>query len=859
VPDRRAYTQELERLQDTPAAPANVRPDNDSTVSALQHSTYLGVDSRIIFGRIVDCVAYAHMYKVQPERGGPPKLCAGCAGSNFQLFGATELNTYNVGSGVLFWSNPQASLGYILCGVPDFMFEAVAAMSDMIVQGSNVGLRVDGVHKAPFYLTGGGGLQDRSGGRPFDGLTVGEWGAMAETGLAFFLDPFLAYARVDEETGLFLFYHDQLARLAGHNLQLWSAFRHREELDDQNEPHGVDGWTHQMFEVKGAFFPGNDVSRDFSAAEVQVGENWYSATEPLDDEQVPFHRRRSFSGYLGQGGLELLCVPPEGIVSGHLNLLPEPLVYPGVYEQAVAVDGTLGVRSAKGVIISKRPIIPTPKQIALPQGREGDGPANYKFSGIYGNGPPHVVGDIRGPTAGEASQVRAAAAADYYDYLFNWTALHPFAYHDLDWYIPEEPALPGAAAMAAGVPPYGDLATLPYLPTPTPFTLNVDERYGDVVYFPNSSMIALLEDGGILLVDGWGSELLMSAGNIRLSCPGDVWQLPGRNANTWAGYDVIQRAHNEVNLTANQGNVRIKAEQSVLGLAGNGGCGGFLWESRAVQVGYQYDPHDPAVTGFVVRCPHSAVALMGHDMLLTTAYPHQGGHVVVDAGTEKVLLHGDLIEAYADSGIYLAPGNVPFEFWPEGANFGANLGVDGKLAVTECAMVGESVASPKLIGHLFDYNEAASTAVDLAVLAVQDRATESATYVLEAMADVKELDTVAPDFDQVQFELRDADEYLTEGLVVYEPRWHQVARLTGQALVYWVESPCTDDRGAESLPHPGLAVWKDVLAYSLQDLVLHDDWTGLAVGRGLAYEEAEYAAPLLVELDGNFPIITNPV
>jgi len=58
---------------------------------------------------------------------------------------------------------------------------------------------------------------------------------VAETGLMLHMDPWWAHLRVDEETGLYLFYHDQLTRLAGHNMQIRSMLGEREELDDQNE------------------------------------------------------------------------------------------------------------------------------------------------------------------------------------------------------------------------------------------------------------------------------------------------------------------------------------------------------------------------------------------------------------------------------------------------------------------------------------------------------------------------------------------------------------------------------------------------------------------------------------------------
>jgi hypothetical protein len=820
----------------------------------------LHVEPRLLFGRIVDCVAYGHLYKVQLERSGQIILCTSSGQGTFQLVGARVINTYNYGCGVIVFYHPQSPLGFILCALPDFMFDGTSGMADFLVQGSNVGLRTDGVHKFPFFMAGAGGLEDRSGGRPFDSLPVGEWGAITETGLAFFLDPFLAYMRVDEETGLFLFYHDQLARLAGHNLQIWSAGRQREELDDQNEFIGEEGWTHQLFEARGTFGPltGTAVSRSYGSSDTQVASPWYSALEPAYDDQVPFHRRRSYRGYLGQGGTEVLALPPVGAYNDSFNRLSEPPTIPGAFEEGVGVDGTYALRSAKSVIISKCPNIPVPARKAAPDDPEGDTPTDYKFAGIYGSGPSHSVHDISGPSSGTPSQVRAAAVADYYDFVFNWKAWrHAFHYHTLDWYLPDESGMPMESNMASGVPSYGSLATQQYLPTPTSFTLKVDERYGNIIYFPNNAFIALLEDGGIMFVDGWGSEFLMSAGSIRQSCAGDHWVVAGRNANVLAGYDVIQRANNEVNLTANLGNVRVEAYQSVMALAGNGGCGGFLFESRAIQAGYAYDAHNPVCSGFLVRCKESPVVLLGADMLISTRYPSQGGHIVLDAGTAKTMLHGSDIELQATYSVLLAADGTAFEFWSDEANFGADVGIDGKLVATDCGMFGTSVSSPTVAGSLATYTSGVASTVTTAKTAVADRATVANAYAVAALADIQELYTAAPAIVSVQFEHRDQADYLTTGMSFYEPRWHQIARLSGQTLAYWTETPCTDDAANVTYPYPGKTVWLGS-HYAKENLALHNQVTNLAADRGSTYETAAYDSPSFVVMDGNFPVIVNP-
>jgi hypothetical protein len=668
----------------------------------------------------------------------------------------------------------------------------------------------------------------------------------------------MAYLRADEETGFFAFYHDQLARMAGHNLELRSSGHVRTEYDDQNEFDGVSGWSPYLFEARGAFYPNKQVFRELGAADAQQQTPWYSAYEPFYDDQLAFNRRSNYTGYLGQGGASTVAVPPIGVSQNEINRLSVPQIFPGVFEEGVGLDGSVAIRSAKGIFISKRPLIPLPKQQKLPDDPTGDTDLNYKAAGIYGDGPDQLVHDLPQPTVG-GSASRAAGIMDLYDFTYNWQAWRSgFQYHTLDWYLPQESAMPMAGNMQAGIPFYGNLSASQYLPAPAPFTMAVDERYGNVMYFPNNSLIALMEDGGLMFVDGWGSEILMSAGSIRLSCAGDVFAAPGRNFNVWSGYDTEIKANNCVDISANQGSIRTKAQQQHMAVAGNGGCGGFLFESRAATgPGYTYDPNNPISNGFNVRCPASPVVMMGQDMLLTTRYPVQGNHIVIDAGTAKTILNGEYVEAQATEAVTLITGGAVHEFWNGYVTLTGDTSVDGKIVVSNCGLFGTSVAAPQVAANLNIYDGTTSAIVSTAVADIATRESALASYAIVASLDVTELVTTAPALPTVQFEWRDAPDYLTEGFVYYESRWQQVARLTGQGLPGWVESASVDAFGNRTMPYPGISTWTAEDSYATQNLNIHDQVTDIAQDRGSLYETATYAVPEFITLNGNYSVISN--
>lgn len=604
--DKRAINLERQMHMAFPTSKGQAAPASDPYSTVIGQKLDLGREPHLLYGRIVDSVPYCHFYKVQLERFGSVIAATPMTQGGLEVMGAKASVTYTLGAGVYVLWHPHMTFGVIMGAVPDFMLAANDALSDWVSQGSNVGLNVDAVNKFPFNLESGGGISDWSAGRFFDSIGVGEWGAITETGLSMFLDPAMFMMRVDEETGVYGFYDDQLLRVAGHNLEMRSAGYDRVDHDDEEEFNSIQGSTPYLWEARGGFTTLARLYREVADKNVQQNTPYYSHLEPALDNQQAMHRYREFMGYLGQGkkkSLFILCDPvthgsqdeiTTDPVTGSYTISPfdtkvlafdDVVQFPGVAEENWALDGQISMRSAKGIILSKRLLQPEPKRLKLDEDTSGDTTATYKANGVYGSGPAHKIGDIEMPI-GNHSLVRAAGFLDCYAHTFNWKGLHPFHYHAADWYTPEEDDYSFSGDMASGNPPFDALKTCQYLLAPVPLRFKVDDRYGQVVYFPNDSFIALLEDGGIVIGDGYGAEIRMTAGSHFRSCPGDIWDLPGRNHLSLSGQDFIARANWNVELSANQCDVRVKAQKNVLIMGGNDICGGVLIESRSPGTGF---------------------------------------------------------------------------------------------------------------------------------------------------------------------------------------------------------------------------------------------------------------------------------
>ena len=92
------------------------------------------------------------------------------------------------------------------------------------------------------------------------------------------------------------------------------------------------------------------------------------------------------------------------------------------------------------------------------------------------------------------------------------------------------------------------------------------------------------EDGSVVIRDAWGSEIVMSGGNVQISCAGSTEILPGRTALTVAGDDIVNKAMNSVDIVASNHDVRICGERNVQIAGGSktgSSAGGVLIESRS--------------------------------------------------------------------------------------------------------------------------------------------------------------------------------------------------------------------------------------------------------------------------------------
>lgn len=770
---------------------------------------------------------------------------------------------------------------------------------------------------------------DLSAGRPIDATAAGEWGKQTETGLGLHLDPFQVYLRVNEATGVFGFYDDSLLRVAGHNFQLITSQLETEHLEDEGELYGCSRGSVYPWEAGGLWRPnqvtpgwtvgpapnhglaGGQGQALFDPLAVQAGSG-LAVREPELRGQLSAARLYDWTGYLGQAGHRAVAGPVQldwaypdqygsgagaatvtaatradapsrrlavnGVqVSGYQALAVPPNAYggpdqPGLLEEHRSLTGRLTVRTTRGVLFAKYPSIPTPRPVRQPADPAGDGPETYAPSGRVGNTAAHKV--VADPTPTTDPGLRACMLPDAVAYLFNWEALHPFAYHERDWAVAQEGAA-GSDLINQRVPDYASLAAAQYLAAPDPVFLDVDHRYGPVPVHENTALMGILDDGSIVFRDGWGSEIVMGGGKIRLRAAADVEVHAGRDVQVWAGYDVVLKAHNSVDVTAANGDVRTKAERNHHHLAGNSGAGGFLFETKAECPVHDYtDRGQGAVSsGFVVRAPQSQIDLQGADVLvaLGPAAPSDG-RIFLDAGhsrsvyqrgkvhVTRVTQNGAVVQLFDDTDGAVAHGN---EFTADHALINTNLMVNAKVSVATCLSVDGWVTAS---GHV-------ATGAAAAYSGTVARYTGSLAPTSEAMSLRAEylIDVYAAEFDaqvvpapnaqSAEFSYRTDDEYLSTGYRYWASHWEAMAAADGQALTLWDEPPVVGTvSGLTMYPFPG-TVWTETGGHVSYVPILSDLTTGLAADRTTdraSYEAVSPPPPSPGKLSERYKVVAPP-
>ena len=533
---------------------------SDTTQTAINQNNRLDADTPLRVGRVLLSLPYIHCYKVQVSGRAAATVATALTHNSMLPLGVRAGEVIPANSQVVLWEPKGGKLAYIIGVIPVAMMSDQMNMADHVQQGGNSGpKKVEAVRNIPKSVSDAMGWVPQCSGRPMDG-TSGEFVRQSETGIGILIDSFQAYLRVNEVCGLWLNYFDNYAKLAALSLNLMSYCENNLQTYDEGENFAIRGHCTFPWEATGMYGSAEKFSVNHPKRKVQLDRDFPFAEEDVDDfAQTPVYRLTDYTGYLGQGWNRTLMKPAG--TSGK-RLMTDTDDDTGLFNEFLALDGAYSVRSAKSITLAKYPLIPNPRRIRTPEDAKGDDLTennDYRFSGKFGGGDEHKVREWKADSVTELPNLmKPAGILDMLAHHYNWKSTHPFYYHKKDYRYPQEED----GQELSSVKFHSGSFYEAYVAVEPTAQINISDSYGSVNYYNTASFFSMTDDGSVIIGDGYGSQVTMTGGQIRLEAGGDVMLMSGSRVVTLARESII-RTKDSIDISSSDKDVRIKAERNL--------------------------------------------------------------------------------------------------------------------------------------------------------------------------------------------------------------------------------------------------------------------------------------------------------
>lgn len=809
---------------------------SDQYSSANIHKFDMSKTCVVQSGIIAEANPFWGWYAVKSHNTASTVMCSMISDSPQTPMGARRIGSLQPHTKVYFVSGPQLSSGVILGVEPEVMSDVGNILAETITMASGHSVVSEATNNIVTSVDPEA-LGDFSRGSPLDSTLVGERGWVCETGSAVFVDPFMSFIKADENCGFWAFHFDQLARMHGHNIQIRSSGFEQEHFDDNGEAVGYTGTTPYIWEGLGALSFGTPTASINDPVKEQIQAPYLGPADVVEseaeDRQTPYHRLQMYAGYLGQGFRHILRLPPEGgsgvnTINGQTGEI--------VWEQHLALDGNYHIKSSQGITIAHSPLYRPPvRKARMENDDEGDTRQNYKFSGIIGSGESHKLSDT--PIDAGSFAARALCADDDTAYAFAWRNDHPFKYHKKDFREPEAPD-------KEEQPAYSALSGQWYISPPSTTTKKVDHRYS-ADYNKLMSYFKILPDGTIVIAGPNGEEIRMVGGSIELSCPGDIQLRPGRNLITLAGRTVSLRAKRDIDIASTDADIRLKAEENFLALAGNGKQRGKM----VIENKYDGDQ------GIVLKSAGAINNLAESSIYIRSGAGGDDGNIILDAAADQ----GNIATASKSLVSFISGTSASQHFGNDGTYnvsnvfgsisnlFGGGVYSTGSIACLEGMACRDNFISAEghigtarakdAMGFVGDLDQDSGNGQTYAQLAdeqldliqeAQDAINLEASQVFNLGFNVPYRDSgrigdadPANGWGKYAFYFKTTGEYRADGYTLYESRWQQRIRMFGGSPETWTENPVIYQE-EPTYPYPGKDAWVDGDGFKRVDLLFYD-------------------------------------
>ena len=767
-------------------------------------------DNQLITGTVHLVIPYTGFVRVQADHGRGAFRCQVGESPKVPDHG----DSYVISAAI------DTSIGTLLHKQPSPRISSRDSYSDIIVHGSGVGFYAQAVYNK--YVSGTvdkAGLVDFCSGQPFDQLP-GDWGHIQPSGVGFHCDKIMMFARVSETCGVFGYYLDNTLRVAGDSLEIESDAHTDTYLNDSGELLHESASYYLPWEMLG-FGSAEAVSTNIKRNDpLLVARQGGAVWESSSDESKPLSRINKLGGYLGQGEL-LVC----GALSSPVDVIgqPELLKQSGLAKMFVGIGGQILIESAKRVTIAKSAIGYVPVRIkeAGSNDESADNLDNYKFSGQFGKGAEHKLSDIRpsDEDTGIAALSSEVRALDVLALDSNYFPYNVISQHNNDFDISSPDKLADRAGINAS-----SLGNSDRLDKPEAVEHDIDHRLTEKLY-QLASLIQLNDDGSIVIQEALGASLTLNGGVATLS--GTAVRLNGGKVVHIAGGRVIQRAVKDVDILSGTGRVRMKAERDVMLVAGCGGQGGVLIESRSSGISQSFpdEPDNISLSGVVIKSGKAPVCILSAGAYVRTGIAGGGvntGDIILDAGAGKsrIIERASSVDTFVKSSQSTLFGVDPSSI-RSGNFYAANynrfigaIGTMGELIVGGGVQARGNIVAIGEVGKTSEPALIQKNIDDLSNQIQKDSALSG--QVLDQIVIKYYEGSGAPGnqntASRISFGFPSSDRYSAQDVKFAQPHWHTVVEAVDSGRLQTWDEPAVkyqpDYSGRDTHAWPGNEVWQ---------------------------------------------------
>ena len=813
----------------------------------------------VALGTIVSTVAHLNCAIVAiPGRRPRPALYVTAFG-NYGL-GVRETKTLANNTLVVVLLLPDSPWDYVLGPASYLVSNPGRTPSDFAQQGSGTNFFSETVHSMPALSMIG--LKNASGGTLGD-LFSGEWAITNEFGAGVCVERFGVWMRVDEMCGFWTNMSDHSTRIAGQTIKVDTfGSEERNSFDD--------GELNRVYER--ALSPAESVglkeleefAKQFPTFSEDTGSNPFTegsdplvaTEEPINGEAVMAPRYMEFDGRFGDMVQRFITLPNQGKTE---YVQSDAARLTALLRERLGTDGSYLLESKSRICLHKSVDIPAPVRV-----KQADDRTKEISDSKHADDFDWSLDEYR--SAGVVVQ-----ALEHHSYLANIESYRSFRGRD-DWALNQAEI---SENLPANAPPERLWANAP---ATEDVDLHIDRE--PKKFFHSTAGFDILDDGSVKIWDAWGSEIVMSGGNIFVSCSGDIYELPGRNKITWAPGDIVQRSGENLELSTSRGDVRIKSERNVSVLSGNSGEGGTLIENRGTNDEFTTEPGQSTVLSGVSIKSSTPVYVDGSGVRVVASGGGSDpgihlddrsglfdirttGQVLLESDTAVLMRIGDATHTFDSTSVvfnalqvfmagdaivrnFVSVGDGVLVFDGDIAAYGGSIFTDGDIAANGTVAAFGGVTGP-LLGEL-EEEPVPALGSDAEGVASDDKSESQLTAdefitrfddQLSNLADaVNAFDLLLTEqsglFESVRpllsFSFR-LDEDYTLGHNEFwlpEPMWQRRMR-QGSAGVKWDEPTVTSPDGTQTMPHPGLQTWStNGKQLSVDSDVFNDTLTGAA-------------------------------